>query len=433
MRPPARAARASSTFVSLLAFLTLLFAARSASAYPWMIRHEYTACIQCHLDPAGGGLLTEYGRGQGETLLRTHYSAVAADDEPGKVKDFMWGAFSLPEWLLLGGSLRPAIVVDKAGSGSPVTTPVVMEADLRAGIRAGGFRASGSLGVVSTSGSLASIKGPLVSREHWAGYSWGDDAFLVRAGRMNLPFGIRTIEHPAFVRSRWTTRTDIDDGQQHGVAFDYSGSLFRAGVMGVLGNYQISPDAFRDRGYAGFVEIAPTNKLSIGLSSLITYAQKDLVLGVGDLRQVHGAYVRAAPVKALVLMAEGDVLVNSANADPFPPGAPGAPPAGSPTSVSSVGFASLLMADVEPVQGLHLIAIGETLSPGGNAPQSSYGVWGSVHWFFAPHADFRVDTAYHRMATATAPPPGAPGAPPAGTGGSTYPDISIVAQIHVYL
>ena len=26
-----------------------------ASAYAWMVRHDYTGCNQCHADPSGGG------------------------------------------------------------------------------------------------------------------------------------------------------------------------------------------------------------------------------------------------------------------------------------------------------------------------------------------------------------------------------------------
>jgi hypothetical protein len=431
MRLPSspNAARVAAAFLFAVA---VLLSSRSASAYPWMVRHEYTACVQCHVDPDGAGLLTEYGRAQGETLLRTHYGPTSPDQEAGKAKDFLWGLVPTPEWLLLGGSFRPALIGDKSGSAPLLTTGLLMEADLRAGVKVGGFRASASAGAVSTSGSLASIAGPFVSREHWAGYAWDDDAFLVRAGRMNVPFGIRTIEHPRWVRARQTTRVDIDDGQEHGVAFDYTGSLLRGSIMGILGNYQISPDAFRDRGYAGYLEIAPYSRLSIGVSSLVTHAQKDINLGVADTRQLHGLYVRASPVQPLVLMAEGDVMVNSATASPFPAGAPGAP--SSTPSASSVGFVSMLQADVEPIQGVHLIATGETLSPGGVSPQSSFGIWGAVHWFFAPHADVRFDAAYHSLAAGAQAPPGTPGGPPAGTPvPTTIPDTSFVVQLHVYL
>ena len=109
-----------------LAVLFLLLVAKPASAYPWMIRHEYTGCGQCHVDPDGAGLLTEYGRAQGETLLRTQYTAASPDEEPGRVKDFLWGAVKTPEWLLLGGSFRPALLAVSLPGQALDVTPLVM-------------------------------------------------------------------------------------------------------------------------------------------------------------------------------------------------------------------------------------------------------------------------------------------------------------------
>ena len=372
--------------LAVVSVIFLLCCAKNASAYPWMIRHEYTGCIQCHVDPDGAGLLTEYGRAQGELLLRTQYSAATPDEEPGRVKDFLFGLVKTPEWLLLGGSIRPGVQILDIGGGGPGSgwlppSVLLMEADLRAGIKYGGWRASGSAGVISSDGSLASIVGPVVAREYWAGYSWDDDTFMVRAGRMNLPFGIRQIEHPLWVRAE--TRTDINDGQEHGVTFDYTGASLRGSLMAILGNYQISPDAFRERGYSGFIEGDINSRFVVGVSSLVTYADKDLNLGVSNIRQAHGGFLRASPAKPLVILAEADIITNTTS--PSPAG-------------SSFGAATMLQADIEPIQGLHLIATGETLAPGGSAPQPSYGAWASVHWFFAPHADVRFDFTYRSMA-----------------------------------
>ena len=70
------AASVALTYLLLLAGALLL--PRSAQAYPWMIRHDYTGCATCHVDPSGGGVLTAYGSAQGDMLLRTRYGARAA-------------------------------------------------------------------------------------------------------------------------------------------------------------------------------------------------------------------------------------------------------------------------------------------------------------------------------------------------------------------
>ncbi len=72
---------------------------------------------------------------------------------------------------------------------------IQMQADLYAGISLGHFRADGSLGVLPSGGKPAVITNigswELVSRQHWIGYEFGDNEFLVRAGRIVLPFGLR--------------------------------------------------------------------------------------------------------------------------------------------------------------------------------------------------------------------------------------------------
>ena len=48
-----------------------------------------------------------------------------------------------------------------------------------------------------------------MSREFWVGYHLGDEQqTMIRAGRMYLPFGLRVIEHPFYVRTN--TGTNID-------------------------------------------------------------------------------------------------------------------------------------------------------------------------------------------------------------------------------
>lgn len=352
---------------------------RRAEAYTWMIRHEYNGCTACHADPSGGGPLTEYGRAQGDTLLRMHYGSQSAEEEAPKSAGFLLGLVTPPDWLLAGGDFRAMGLATKA-NGAPLTTDfLLMQADLRAAIVAGGFRAGVSIGAISTDSSAASIVGPVVSREHWAGYAFSDGAWLVRAGRINMPYGIRSIEHTLFVRA--DTRTDLNDSQQDGVALAYNGTNLRGEILGILGNYQIQPDAYRQRGYSGYLEYAAMNRLAVGVSSLVTHANKDLFLHVGDLRQAHGLFVRTAPIRPLVLLAEGDLVLHALDG---------------PKNLT--GYAAMLQADLEPLQGLHFIATLEMKDSGATNTGVSYSGWAGVSWFFLPHADVRVDAMEQRLA-----------------------------------
>ena len=381
----------ASTFSRRLGLLTVavfLMAALSASraeAYPWMIRHGHQGCGQCHLDPSGAGLLTSYGREQGDEELPMHYRAPSPDDE-ARASGVVWGELPTPDWFLIGAGLRGAILDTKVSGAPPpsgqwAASASLMQADVRAGIRKGGFRASASLGVVNDS-SYAAVTGNLVSREHWLGYAFDHDRFVLRAGRMNLPFGIRSIEHTLWVRQQ--TQTDINDSQQHGVAFAYSSPLVRAEVMGILGNYQISPDEYRQRGYSALAELVPVAGVAVGASSLVTHASRDFQLKVENLRQAHGLFVRLSPVAPLVVLGEADLVINA--------------PTGQP---STKGLATVLQGDVEPVQGLHFILTGETWSPGGTGTAASYGGWGAIDWFCFRQVDVRLDFMWRRMAFGT--------------------------------
>ncbi|MFT3774307.1 MAG: hypothetical protein QM820_53780 [Minicystis sp.] len=379
----------------------LLFMARPASAYPWMIRHSYQGCVPCHADPSGAGLLTEYGRAMGENVLRMRYGK-PPPDEPPAVARFLFGV-PTPEWLLLGGSVRNGYQFKKqvGGSGGAWSNRFLqMEADLRAQVTFSRFRASGTLGYMWEAGRTANITSRdehnLSSREHWVGVDLGEDKqFLLRAGRINIPFGIRNDEHELFTRSTRVTRTNINESQQHGIALSYNGQIVRGEIMALLGNYQLNPDKFRERGYAGFVEFNVKEKLSLGVSSMVTYAKQDYLYQSPDtIRQVHGAFLRASPVEPLVILAEADALVTTTGKTSIA------------TAGTSGGFVSTVQLDYEPIQGLHLIATGETLvqtsvvttstSPGVTA--KSFAGWASALWFFAPHADLRFDfVAYSLM------------------------------------
>jgi hypothetical protein len=375
-------------------------AARRAEAYTWMIREGESRCVSCHVDPSGGGLLTAFGREQGADVLRTRFSGKDDEEAIARSGKFFWGAFDTPDWLLLGGSFRPAMLITRAsadGQTNTSRTGIIMQADLRAGIRAGGWRASATVGAISNN-SYASIAGNVVSREHWVGYAFDSDTYTVRAGRMNLPYGLRIIEHNLWVRA--STRTDINDQQQHGAAFTFDNRRVRAEVMAILGNYQISPDAYRERGYSAYAEVLLAPAVAIGASSLITHAAKDIVLAVPNTRQAHGLFARAVPWTPLVLMAEGDLTVDD------PTGAPHA-----------VGVATMLQADVEPLHGLHLIATGETWRPGGTLTSTFYGGFGAVDWFIGWHIDLRVDAGWQSMPF----------------GNMTVDATSILLQFHLYL
>lgn len=288
--PLGRRGRRAATSAALA--VALAGAPAPALAYPWTIKDGYAHCASCHVDPSGGGTLTDYGRAQAEILVRTHFGPAAVED-PGKMAEFAFGVLPLPAPLSLQVDTR-GIVIPQPGN----VRAILMQADLRGAVEAGPVVASASIGAVSEGGEAAWLTSNtasgwnLVSRECWAGVR-PLKGLLLRAGRMNLPFGLRTEDHLLFVRS--ATRTDLNDQQQVGAAASYTGKQVRAEVMGIAGNLQVRPDSFRERGYSAYATFSVSKRVEVGASSMVTAAETDVETLAPRTRQAHGLFTRASP------------------------------------------------------------------------------------------------------------------------------------------
>lgn len=387
----------------ILASALLIFSFASTShAYPWMLKHGFAKCQSCHTDPMGGETLTAFGRVMSDTTLSTRWG----ETEPSSKAELLFG-IPEPRELRVGGSFRfmDALYTFPRNGSSGNTRSFPMQLDAYGQLKLfDRLRIGGSLGVTKvpvgarqgaaaqvTSNTTGERPWNMVSRSHWIGYDVTDD-ILIRAGRMNLPFGIRMPEHTMWVRD--ATRTDRESSQQHGVAIDYNSGHFRGQLMGILGNFQMSPDKYRERGYSLYGEYLFTPRLGIGVSSLITHADADrFLVSVPLTRQAHGLTARYSPIVPLAILAEADVLLSDQ---------------------TSAGYAGMLQADYEIVQGLHGMLTGEIVdygklnsipgaAPGTPPPESAPGAgepklggWISLAWFFFTHFDARIDFVVHK-------------------------------------
>lgn len=87
--------------MKLVTILSILLGFSVAHAFPEMIRYGYVNCTACHVSPAGGGVLTPYGRSLSSEILSTWGSE--------KEAQFLHGALPMEkvnEWLLVGGDYR---------------------------------------------------------------------------------------------------------------------------------------------------------------------------------------------------------------------------------------------------------------------------------------------------------------------------------------
>jgi hypothetical protein len=324
-------------------------------------------------------------------------------EEASSLAGLAWGQVQTSDAIRLGGDFREAFFSFKPDTAPSSGRLITMQAELFGDLKLGRFRAEGNIGFAPTGDFAASLtrfpENNVISRDHWLGYELDEEgSWLLRAGRIALPFGIRNIEHTLFVRA--LSRTDIDKDQQYGVALSVSKDRFRGELMGIIGNFQLRPDDFRERGYSAFFEYAPMKTLALGASSLFTRATRDVIYGVTDYRYANGLFVRYAPMPELVLLAEADSVYQSLT-----------------WHGHRGGFATFVQADIEPTQGVHVMLTGEAMNGGTKGESPSYGGWLSMVWFFWSHMDLRLDNVYQVLGS------------PAGQTGV----LSLLLQFHVYL
>jgi hypothetical protein len=356
---------------------------------------------------------------EGEAAASTEAAAPAASSDSGggdsgesKFPNFMFGAFDLPDWLLLGGSYRHLNILPVGGEGKFRTFPMML--DIYGMAQFGGFKVGGSIGGAKVAAGspyarraqVTANQGDqwnLISRTHYIGYDILPE-LTVRAGRLNLPFGVRIPEHTMWVRQ--ATNTDRESSQQHGVAIAYVGEKLRGEVMGIAGNYQVKPDKYRDRGYSGYLEYQVADTATVGVSSLMTTTKVDRATNqdLKTIHQVHGAMARAGFGEKFAILAEVDGIF---------------------TSRRDAGYVGFAQFDAEAIQGVHILLTGELLDQGYPKPipgattlvprapgegKPKVGGWFSVAWFVYSHFDVRFDAIKR-----------------------TDEDVQLLAQLHVYL
>lgn len=189
--------------LGLFGLLVAFGAQRSASAYPqWQFSAGVSRCNVCHFAPAGGGLLTGYGRDANGEDLSTWEGEGA----------FLNGAIKLPSALSIGADLRGAYasndVSDPNGSSQAIF-PMQADVEVRVSLPAGfsAYATGGVRGQSRDNEDLVPLQNyqPIdssrfISREHWLMWQPSPQGWYVRAGRFFAPFGLRLAEHITYVR-----------------------------------------------------------------------------------------------------------------------------------------------------------------------------------------------------------------------------------------
>jgi hypothetical protein len=179
---------------ALLVIALLAGGAGVAHAYPqFQLSTGAQRCNQCHIAPAGGGLLSSYGRDEaGDTISR---------GGDGRV---LHGAWTPPSWWTFGADLRAALLGDSEGAtaaGAPEIVAFPMQADLYSSFKWRSLSFNVTVGARGeTRARMQPLSSYLYSREWYLMWRPKQQGPYVRIGRFYAPFGLRLAEHFTWIR-----------------------------------------------------------------------------------------------------------------------------------------------------------------------------------------------------------------------------------------
>lgn len=224
--------------LALAAACLVLVTATSAQAYP---RFQFTTdnarCSECHISPAGGGLLNEYGRGEAaDTISMGGSESFLGDGRPFN------GLFEAPEWFRFGGDYRGALIVRQSEDQDIEVLGFPMQVDLYTHVKLGdAISLSVTAGVrgAARDNTRPPVAERFVSREHFVMWRPEDTGPYVRAGRFFPVYGLRDVDHTSVLRRRlgfhvleepYAISGGLVEGDQELHATVYTGSpLFSGG------------------------------------------------------------------------------------------------------------------------------------------------------------------------------------------------------------
>lgn len=227
-------------YLSIAAVLVLLGLSSAAYAYPhFQFSSDTSRCNMCHYAPAGGGMLTSWGRDEAaDTLSR------------GGNGEALHGLVELPTWLNLGGDLRLAgLAKDNGDIQGTRLLAFPMQADLSMRVQKDGFYVQGIIGLRSQARSSAPPEGSVreeagalsrvVSREHYLGYKAKGSATSYRAGRFYAPYGLRLPDHTSYTR-RYLGFNTLEE--TYGVSMSQNNRESELHLSGHISDVILGPD-----------------------------------------------------------------------------------------------------------------------------------------------------------------------------------------------
>ena len=251
---------------------------RHAEAYPQYQLSRDQTCSNCHLSPAGGGLLSENG-----------YLVAENISQFGTEPKFMYDKIPTPSWLELGGDFRGATGFIHAPDNGFALFPMQAEVYVHANYKGfslqltGGARPAQWVPGQST-GATPGVFDRFWSREHYLMWqSDGNNGLFVRVGRFMPVFGLRFAEHPDYNRQYGGTQLY---SETYGAAVEYITQEWEAHLTGFIEDPLIDPVS-HDSGVAGYGELRLNKELQLGAELMVAGHDNDTKVRGGATAKLY--------------------------------------------------------------------------------------------------------------------------------------------------
>lgn len=282
------------SLIIVVVAVVLAAAAGRADAYPQFQLVRDQTCSSCHISPAGGGLLTEMGMITAEDISML-----------GTNPAFLNGAVETPAWLRLGGDFR--------AMGGWLHAPqdylwlFPMQADLYGAATKDNFSLIATVGLrPAQEGNEAATR--VWARElyaMWQSEAGGSEGLFVRAGQLMPVFGLRLVEHHAYIRRYGGTPLFAESPA---ASVSYVKQRLEAHLTGFVESPIIDPVRLAS-GAAAYVQMRVDDKTALGAGGMYEHFNSDRYTLRGAITAK-----RAITDKLLVL---GELQLVNPHVDPY--------------------------------------------------------------------------------------------------------------------